>query len=244
VEIPVVSGERQALVLGVDPIDADRVYVRIARSQYDPRPERLLVSEDGGQSFTTVLELPNMWGFALSSDGRTVWASSGVNRGIWRASEGTLAFEQVSAVNALCLAARGDELWVCADQRAAGFAVGRSTDGGATITQMLGFEEASELVECPRCSDVGIICPAWIPDLRADLRTYFGGADAGMTGIPRDAGIPRECLPDAGPEPPPPPPPPMGGCGCSSVGSQTSPWAALLVSALALGMVRRRRRSR
>ncbi len=243
VEIPVVSGERQAQVLAVDPTNPDRVFVRIARGEVDPRPERMLLSTDGGETFESILEVNNMRSLALSEDGRTVWIGSGLNQGLWRASGGSTEFEQVSDVNPLCLAARADGLWVCDDQRAHGFALGRSTDGGAAIERVLGFEEASELLECPRCTAGWITCPAWVPDLRADLATYFGGADAGMTGLPRDAGIPAECLPDGGTAPPrPPPPPPAAGCGCRVTSSASPPWIALL--GLGLVALRTRRRGR
>lgn len=245
VEIPVVSGERQPHVLGVDPQNPDRLFVRMARGEVDPRPERLLLSEDGGRTFVNVMELPNMKGFALSEDGRTVWVSSALNRGLWMAPEGTMAFEQVNTVDALCLAARGEQLWVCADQRLHGFALGRSLDEGARITPVLRFEAAGELVECPRCSRLGLVCPAWIPDLRADLDTYFRDADAGMTGLPRDAGTPLECRPEGGVQPPAPPLPAPAGCGCRvsppRVGGRLGRSMLVVLLALRFRAVRARR---
>ena len=242
-EIALVNGERVAHVVGVDPGDADRLFVRMARGTVDPRPERLLYSDDGGRTFTSVLELPSLRGFAIAEDGRTVWAgSSHESRGLWVARDGAALFEQVNDVDVRALASRGDELWVAVDQRTGGFALGRSIDGGETIEELLRFEDVQELLECPRCSATGLDCPSWEPDLRADIATYFGGIDGGTTGIPRDGGVPAECLPDAGPEPPPPPPGP-GGCGCSVAATRAPALALASLLLVALTALRRDRRS-
>lgn len=238
-EIELVNGERLPYVVGVDPTNPDRVFVRMARGNVDPRNDRLLYSDDGGRTFTSVLELAQMRGFAISPDGRTVWAGSSTGQGVWIARDGSVAFEQVSDLDVRCLEARGDALWLCVDQIAEGFALGRSIDGGATVDEVLRFQDVEELVECPRCSGSGITCPAWIPDLRADLATYFGGIDAGVTGLPRDAGVPPECRPDAGAEPSPP----AAGCGCRAGARRASLGGVLSVIALALTARRRGSRS-
>jgi hypothetical protein len=253
IEIPLIEGERQCRVLGVDPTNSDRVFVRIARGQFDTRPERLLYTADGGATFESVLELPNMLGFAISEDGSAVWASSALNRGIWAASGGGTSFEQVSSLNAQCLAARGNELWACADQLAAGFAVGRSTDGGARFEPVFRFEDGTVLVECARCSTAGVECPAWQGDLNADLRAYLTGQDAGMTGGIRDAGRPTECGFDGGSgaalDAGMTPPAAATGCACrvgrasggAAGGGRRGLGAAAAGCALALGALRARR---
>ena len=242
-ELALVNGERLPHVVGVDPTDPDRLFVRMARGTVDPRPERLLYSDDGGRTFTSVLELPSLRGFAISADGQTVWAGSSTGRmGVWVARGGATVFEQVNDLDVRCLASRGDELWLCVDQRTGGFALGRSLDEGAVVGELLRFQDLEELVECPRCSASALGCPSWEPDLRGDIATYFGGVDGGTTGIPRDAGVPPECLPDASPEPPPPPPPGPEGCGCSAAGARgPSPLLALVL--VTLTALRRGRRS-
>ncbi len=208
--------------------DADRVFVRIARGELDDRPERLLASEDGGRSFTSVLELPQLTSFAIAGDGLTVWA--GAAGGLWTARGGAMGFTQLSDVAVTCLHTRGPELFVCADPRSAPFALGRSTDGGATIEGLLRIEDVTQLAECPRCSTAGAECPAWVPDLLADYEIWLGAGDAGTatTGLPRDAGVPPEC------RPPP-------GCGCRA-GARPIELGALCVTIL-LAAARRRRRS-
>lgn len=240
VEIELVNGERLPHVVGVDPTNADRVFVRMVRGNVDPRNERLLYSDDGGRTFTSVLELPSIRGFAMSEDGRTVWAGSSAGAGLWVAREGTTSFEPIADLDVRALASRGGELWLAVDQQTAGFALGRSTDGGATIEERLRFQDVEELIECPRCSRAGIDCPEWLPDLRADIATYFGGVDAGPTGLPRDAGLPAECRADAGVEPPPPA---GDGCGCRAAASPGSVPGALALALVALTALRRGSRS-
>lgn len=235
-ELALVDGERLPHVVGVDPTDPDRLFVRMARGTVDPRNERLLYSDDGGATFTSILELQSMRAFAISEDGRTLFAGSATGAGLWVARDGATVFEQVSDLDVRCLAVHQGALYVCADQLTEGFALGRSTDDGASVEELLRFEEARTLPECARCATTELVCPAWVRDLEADLATYFGGVDAGMTGLPRDAGLPAECRPDGGPDAGgPPPPPPPGGCACALRPAGGSRWAIpLALLALAL----------
>ncbi len=67
---PYEPGHGTAFVSGVDPTNADRVYVRIGDGVVD----RLLVSDDGGGRFRTLYQgVGPLTAFALSSDGSTVF---------------------------------------------------------------------------------------------------------------------------------------------------------------------------
>jgi hypothetical protein len=132
-----------AYIAGVDPANADRVYVRTSS------PSELLVTDDGGQSFQSVLSLHGlMQGFALSPDGATIYAG-GQDDGLYVGDSTALAFTQVSTVHVQCLATRGSELWACADdQETGGFIAGVSTDQGATFTAKLHLGSVSAPVAC------------------------------------------------------------------------------------------------
>ncbi|MFT5355416.1 MAG: hypothetical protein ACI9KE_002635, partial [Polyangiales bacterium] len=70
-EFPLAEGERNLLLLDVDPVLESTVYARVVRTadSYD-RPERLVVSRDGGQTWETLLEVDaEISGFAML-DGR------------------------------------------------------------------------------------------------------------------------------------------------------------------------------
>lgn len=222
VEIELEEGEFVPYVLAVDPEDADLVFVRIARGETDTAPERLLVSEDGGQTFRTAVELPAI--AAAVSDGERLWVGSAA--GLWALRDGSPEAEQVGDFSVTCLGLREDELWICADPRTAPFALGRMRPGGP-IEPMLRMQDVTELAACPRCSRAGAQCPAWKPDLLADYAIWLEGADAGTTatGLPRDAGLPPECRP-------------APGCGCRTGSARPAPLALIL-----LAFARPRRRS-
>lgn len=196
IEIAALDEERAPKIVGVDPTNADRIFVRMPRAPLDPVPERLLYSDDGGETFRVVHSLRQMRGFAISDDGRTVWAGSGIGDGVWVARDGTLDFVQVSTLRVRCLEARGEELWLCVDQIIDGFALGRSEDGGETVERVFELDWLEEFPECPKCSATSVICPFWKDDLALDFAQYLG-TDAGWE--PTDASIPVECLPDLGP---------------------------------------------
>lgn len=138
------SGRNQADVFigGVDPTDADRVYLR-TDGQSD-----LLVSEDAGMTFQSVLSfVGEMLGFALSSDGSTIYAG-GVEDGLSVGTRDSMTFAHTSSVDVQCLAYQGGSLWACASDDVSGFVVGVSADDGATFTPKLHLDSASAPIAC------------------------------------------------------------------------------------------------
>jgi hypothetical protein len=228
-EIASLEGERFPHVVAVHPTNPERVFVRMERSAIDTRPERILVSDDGGETFEPLFELPNARAFEISADGQTMWIGSSTD-GLWIARDGATMFEQVSTLHVLCAEERGTELWLCLDQRVDGFGIGRSSDGGTNVEEVLRLDDVTALPTCDTCDTTQIVCPAWTFDLLADYELYFGSGDAGMTGLPRDAAIPTQCLPDGGA----PPPPPMESCGCRAA-QRPSPYACLFMLAVLYG---------
>lgn len=220
-ELTALEGERLPHVLAVDPTNPDRVFVRMERSVIDARPERILVSDDGGATFDVLFELPSASAFEISADGRTIWIGSPTD-GLWIARDGAAMFEQISTLHVVCAQRRDAELWLCLDQREDGFALGRSLDGGMTVEEVLEITDVTELPSCGECDATEAVCPAWTADLLSDYELYFGSGDAGTTGLPRDASIPAACRPDAGPPLPP------GDCGCRAGGTTAPSWAILL----------------
>jgi hypothetical protein len=219
VELTFAEGERFPHVVAIDPENPERLFVRMRRGTVDPRPERLLLSDDGGRTWGTALEAPMLSAFALSEDGAIAYAGSALG-GLYISRARDAVFERIGELSPRCLVVRGEELWVCANPIIDGFAIGRSTNQGTSVDPIVHLPEITEIPTCMHCSDTEVICPAWAPDLRSDYETYFGSGDGGMTGLPRDASIPAECRPDAGPQPDAgmPPPPPDPDCGCRAIG--------------------------
>jgi hypothetical protein len=195
IEIVFEDGERNVHVLAVDPSNPDRVLVRVTRSVVDPMPERLLLTENGGDTFTTVLRAQQITGAAFSEDGAAAWATSRTSDGMFRSGDGGRTFAPLFGGNLPCVASRAGELWFCADQPLDGYAMGLSGDGGDTLDEVLRFDQIVELPTCPRCSEVGYVCPQWFPDLAYDLMLDAGIdlGDGSVTGTPRDAAPPAIC---------------------------------------------------
>jgi hypothetical protein len=158
------QSEDSLYIAGVDPIDADRVYLRSNGpvGTNTPGNSNLYVTTDAGKTFQLVkrfaLPPPNtdyavsgeMLGFALSADGSRVYIGT-KETGLFSASKTDLAFTNInSMVQVQCLADRvlkstgQEELWACSSE-VGGFVFGKSTDQGmsfkpmmATITSMSG----------------------------------------------------------------------------------------------------------
>jgi photosystem II stability/assembly factor-like uncharacterized protein len=232
--IELVSGERAAFLAAVDPVNADRVYVRTSNAV--DLPSRLLVSDDAGRTFRTVFtSRSQLTGFALAKDGTKVWVG-GMQDGLLVASTSDFAFTQRSTIEVSCLALGADGLWACSNEKS-GFVAGLSRDEGATFEAKLHFCDVKGPLACAVGSTTHTECslggtsagaaPPW-PTQRALLGCSGPlGPDAGAP----DAGASAATL-DAG-----------SGCRVRAPTPASAPFAALL-SALAatVALVRRRRR--
>lgn len=254
-EIPLETEERNAHVLAVDPTNADRIFMRMTRRVTDLVPERLLLSEDGGDTWSTVASLLEITGFAISDDGLRAWVG-GWDGAFLRSTDRGLTFAPVPSMPDLrvrCLSWRAadgaapEELWVCVDDIVGPYAIARSLDGGDTLEGLWTFADASPATGCGECTPVGATCPIFWPDVVFDLGLrYDGGTEDAFVPFDHDAGLPLACIDgavldmdagtsDAGP------PPPSGNCGCHAVAPRSRPGLALFV-ALALLLARRERR--
>jgi hypothetical protein len=145
---------------GVDPSDADRVYLRTGGiGTSGEGRSRLLVTANAGQSFATPLTLTGeMLGFALSPDGSTIYAG-GVEDGLLVGDRASFTFVHRSTIHVECLAARGSELWACADQ-ASGFFVGLSMDDGASFSAKLLRDGVKGPIACGAGPSSAVACGA------------------------------------------------------------------------------------
>ncbi len=148
----------------IDPSNPLRVYVRVSANISDvtlpggPNPDRLLVSDDGGQSFRTVLTSAGpLLGFALSPDGSKVYAG-GPNDGVQVAPSATLSFVKKASLPVYCLATTGKALLACSDE-AVSFFVGTSADDGATFSTLLHRSCVRGALACPATSSAAQCVP-------------------------------------------------------------------------------------
>ena len=167
------QSDRNLYLSAVDPLDENRLYLRISGEPDD----RLMISDDGGESLREIMRLPSMLGFARSVDGATVWVGSPV-AGLYRSEDRGEHFTRISDVAASCLAVRGGELWACGKDAADGFALGRSTDDGEHFEEVMRLVELDSVPECPSNSDVSTMCEPALDALRSLL-----GVDSEDAGV-------------------------------------------------------------
>ena len=218
--ITLVAGDEHAPLIGaVDPVKADRVYVRTSGATTG----RLLVTEDGGATFKTIFTGPPLMGFALSPDGSKIFV--GASNGLFEASPTNYTFTQKSSIQVQCLATTGTRVYACSVE-SSGFIVGASDDDGATFAPLLHLATVRGPITCPSSATAELCIPGW-PTVAATL-----GADAGA-------------ISDAGPATPTSGNTSSSGCGCSLPSGRASGFgAAAALAVTALSLIFRRRNAK
>jgi hypothetical protein len=169
----------QARVLDVDRLHPDHIYVYV-ESTSDEIAERVIVSDDAGQSFTTAVTLHAIAGFAQSDDGARVWI--GGKEGIYRSIDGGHSFAPVASpmTTVTCLAFHNGHLYGC------GFLnnqlmVALSDDDGDTFNKIMSFDQVTQAADCPQLDPnaaPSTVCASDIAHWRLELGTVAGGAPA------------------------------------------------------------------
>jgi hypothetical protein len=171
------SHERAPFVAGVDPSNAQLVYVRTSGTDIT-MPTRLLVTKDGGATFTSVLPLTGpMQGFALTPDGATIYAG-GPKDGLYVASRTDFAFTKKNASAIGCLAHDSQHLVACSNE-ASGFFVGTSTDDGASFTAVLHLSTIRGPLACASTTTAAACTQEWPAQADQLGISLDAGADGG-----------------------------------------------------------------
>jgi photosystem II stability/assembly factor-like uncharacterized protein len=158
-----VAGESFATIAGVDPKNADRVYLRSGADGHG----RLLVTDDAGKTWKKAFDSATpIAGFALSDDAKRVFV--GTHDGVSSSPSDPLAFTKGSSIDAQCLGTNGNALWACSTERS-GFFVGISRSGGRNFDAKLHLDEIKGPLECAPESSVGKACVQEWSNLRRDL---------------------------------------------------------------------------
>ena len=214
----------------VDPTNEARVYMRVLGAPND----RLVVSDDAGESFHEVLAIPSMRAFARSDDGGTIWAGSDTGA-LYRSQDRGEMFEPLSGLHANCLYARGTELWACGNNYTDGFVIGRSSDGGETFDAMLTLAGVQAGPTCASGTPLQTVCGPMYDGLTTLFRPDAGIEDAGDPIL--DADVMDATVPTGEPT----------GCACSTNGNapaSVGTWGVLLFALFVLARARGRDRSR
>jgi MYXO-CTERM domain-containing protein len=216
------AGSAVPFIAAIDATNADRVYVRTSGSTSDD----VLVTSDAGSTWTRVFTASGgLLGFALSPDGTSV-AVGGPTAGVNVANVSDYQFQKTNVMGPYCLRWGSAGIYACGKQNGDGFALGLSSDRGATFAKVLELPALVPLA-CTPGSTTGSTCGAyWGP-----IATLIGadaGPDASKTGVPDPSLNPLGERTSSG-------------CRCairSEPGSPAASWFAMLA---ALALKRRRR---
>jgi hypothetical protein len=244
-DFPLVTGDaglidRAPFIAAVDPTNPDRVYVRVDNID----GTRLLVSDDGLVSTRQVWQAKGqLTAFALSADGTKVY-TGGPADGLYATTSSALDFTTQKWPGQLgCLAVdpfAPNRLLACSNE-VSGFAVGASTDDGATWTPLLHLGCVRGPLACAASSPVTTQCvPGWATQQQA-----LGG----VCQIPPDADAGSDAGSNAGDGGTPKAPPTSSGCkACTAASHDGGGRGAILGAGLAIaclfGRARRRRNAR
>lgn len=185
------ASELRAYVLAVDALDPRVLFVR-TQSRDGVTPERLLRSDDGGQSFAAVLEAPGPLSLTLAANG-VVWAGSAL--GLYRSGDGGqtfVPFADLGLSRVTCLATRAQRLFVCGYYENE-FGVVTSQDEGSSLSWFLRFPQVQTRLGCAAESDEGSLCGTEFDDWSSEQHADDEPADqssAGAGGEPTH-GAPR-----------------------------------------------------
>jgi photosystem II stability/assembly factor-like uncharacterized protein len=203
----VLTHEWRLFLLGVDPTNEDRI-LAYTQDLYTGEHERVMLSEDGGASWTQVLQLTQVLGGAWAPDGSSAYVAGPVD-GLWRSDDHGHTFAGIRTELYLrCVVADTHAVWVCADDYSAHFAIGRSTDRGVTFSTVARLRSISGMPSCAPTSALAMTCPADQNLLDMTLAIAPGG-DAGVADDA--ATVDASTSSDAASTPPP-----AMHCGCTT----------------------------
>jgi hypothetical protein len=220
------ASELRVFVLAVAATDPKLLFVR-TQSRDGLTPERLLRSDDGGETFDTVLSAPGPLVALAQADG-TLWTGSA--EGLYRSADDGRTFERVDGndlTRVTCLAERDGSLYICAYSTGQ-FGVLSSGDAGGSFDWFLQFPDVRARLDCGADTDEGKLCTDEFADWSAEqgpIPTPAGDAGAAADPI----GTAKSTKP-RGTE-----------AGCQLVAQGSAPGAVALLGAVAGLWVLRRR---
>lgn len=161
------ANEVRSYVVGVDPVDADRVFLRTLAAQSD-QPERLLQSSNAGATFSEIYAAVGPLAFAM--DEKTAWL--GGRDGLYRSLDGGASFEAVprSPTRIGCLSARDGVVSACG-YAGNEFGVFGTSASQSSLCAELRFADVNEQVACSSGSAVISSCEASFEHWQRELAT-------------------------------------------------------------------------
>ena len=187
--LPPGADDHELSLLAVSPIDPDVVLAKMTPNEPTTTPERLLISRNGGESFSDATAIMMLRDAAFSADGMTVWLAG--KEGLFRSIDGGDDFEHVGAAAELsCVVEHDGALHACGrydglmtDGSRNG--VGRSQSSGDSYDPWMTFQDVAEPLHCDASSPTTATCERPWADWQYEVANMFSPAS-----LTRDGGAP------------------------------------------------------
>jgi hypothetical protein len=269
-DVPLEKNELDLQLFAVNPVDPQVIAVHAGGSSPMSTPERLLVSRDGGKTFSSPLSMLLLSEVAFSADGSKAWVV-GLD-GFFESTDGLMTFQRVGEAESMSyVTEREGDVLACGYYD--GFSNGASVngvgmakmprDGFASFMQL---NEVMQPVQCDPTSMTGMKCASWWLDWQRELTSGQFSSDGGVVvaagtggvvagasgldaGVAGAAGLPPTAAAGAGGASGAgvdagvtPPPSGDGGCSVAAAGAGRGNLAVLTAfGACALALTRRRK---
>jgi len=188
----VMNDELDVTLLDVSPSDENALLARASGANPGMVPERLLLSRDGGKTFSSPVSIASILSASFSADGTGAWITG--QDGLWHSSDGLSTFAHVGETISMSYAIEhGGELWASgyyAGYVAAKDGIARSIDSGAHFERFMEFKDVAAPVQCDESSLTTSTCEMPFSDWQRE-RALFGNGSATVSVPGLDASAAR-----------------------------------------------------
>jgi hypothetical protein len=190
VEVPLLDQELDVTLLAVSPKDSGLLLARASGANPGYDPERLLVSRDGGKTFSSPLSIKTLMSAAFSADGATAWVAG--LEGMWRSTDGLQSFAAVGSGQSMTYAVEHDgTLLACGyyDGLAAVLdGIGASTDSGDHYEPWMALRDIADPIACSPDAPTAAACEKPWHDWQNERALFGNGSSMVMVSGSGDAG--------------------------------------------------------
>ena len=176
--IPLLAGERFARLVAVSPRDPERLLVLVSAAARESQVDRVLVSRDGGETFSDLFASLGLRDAGFGADGASAWIAG--DEALWQSDASLSEPTPVGTAQLVtCVGVHAGSLYACGHHSGfdpPGAGLGVSTNGGQTFQRYMAFTDVMKRVSCEPSSDAARMCQADWSDWQLEILVALGGA--------------------------------------------------------------------